>query len=104
MKKDVKKINKKRWFCKKHGLEGVVGMDWCFGCYRIDEDTEQPVPYIGYPNANTNKQVIIKGPLPGQAVDAHLKIFGHLPDYECHPDIEECTHNVLCCHREVKSL
>lgn len=36
------------WFCKKHGLRGTVGKDWCFGCYRLDEDTEQPVPHIGY--------------------------------------------------------
>ena len=26
--------------------------DWCFGCYKLDEDTEQPVPYIGYPKTN----------------------------------------------------
>lgn len=43
--------HKRRWFCKNHGLAGVVGMDWCFGCYRIDEDTETPVPYLGYPKA-----------------------------------------------------
>ena len=41
-------LSKPRWFCKKHGLEGAVGKDWCFGCYRLDEDTEMPVPYIGY--------------------------------------------------------
>ena len=40
----------KRWFCEKHGLEGIVGKSWCFGCYKIDEDTDMPVPYIGYKN------------------------------------------------------
>ena len=37
-----------RWFCKKHGMEGAIGGDWCFGCYKFNEDTEEPVPYIGY--------------------------------------------------------
>ena len=26
-----------------------------------------------------SKSIIIKSPLPGEAVDKHLKIFGHLP-------------------------
>jgi hypothetical protein len=47
-KKPIQKENVANWFCKKHGLAGIVGNDWCFGCYKIDEDTETPMPYIGY--------------------------------------------------------
>ena len=37
-----------RWFCKEHGLEGKVGEDWCFGCYRWNDNTDSPVPHLGY--------------------------------------------------------
>lgn len=54
MKKTSRSKEKKieRWFCKKHGLEGEVGIDWCFGCYKLDEDTEKPIPHLNY---ETNK-------------------------------------------------
>ncbi len=46
------KISYPRWYCKEHGLEGAVGKSWCLGCYKIDDNTDKPVPYIGYPSAN----------------------------------------------------
>ncbi len=39
---------KKKWFCKEHGMEGAVGKSWCFGCYRINDDTDSPVPHLKY--------------------------------------------------------
>ena len=44
----------KRWFCGEHGLEGEVGKSWCFGCYKINDDTDSPVPYRGY---KTKKEI-----------------------------------------------
>lgn len=55
--------------------------EFMLGCLNVYENTI--VARNAWYSRTSSPTVPIKGPLPGEAVDRHLKLYGHLPTLGC---------------------